>query len=178
MDAGTGAPARLLCDGTLGALCRWLRAAGHDTAYLAPRRRARRDAPSQAEELVEALQAQDRVLLTRSRRIHALLGQGRAYLVKDDVVFHQILEVGRALGLTLTRHALTRCREDNTVLVETVASEVRGRIPTYVAATQNHFMGCPHCGRVYWGATHRDSMMERLAELERMRRGELAPLCP
>ncbi|GEM_PF-428120 len=172
------APARLLCDGTLGALCRWLRAAGHDTTYLAPRRRARRDWPSQGPELLETLKDQDRVLLTRSKRVHALLAQGRAYLVKDDVVFHQILEVGRALGLSLTHHALTRCREDNTLLEPVAVQDVQGRVPRYVAATQSSFVGCPQCGRVYWGATHRDSMMERLLELERMRRGELLPLCP
>jgi uncharacterized protein with PIN domain len=171
-------PPRLLCDGTLGALCRWLRAAGYDTEFLAPQRRLRRDEPSQAHDLLQRAAMDERLILTRSRRIHALVGAERACVVKDDVVFHQVLEVARALGLNLTRHALSRCREDNGLLAPVAPGEVHGRVPPYVAATQKDFMGCPRCGRVYWGATHRDSMLERLAELEQLRLGMGAPLSP
>ncbi|MBI5497824.1 MAG: hypothetical protein HY904_22645 [Deltaproteobacteria bacterium] len=159
---------RFVCDGTLGALCRWLRAAGHDTAFLGPVRRVRRDEPAQADSLLECAVREERLVLTRSPRVAERLGP-RAHLVQDDVVFHQILEVSRALDLSLVKHALTRCREDNTPLVPVDPQAARGRVPPYVAATQHSFVGCPSCGRVYWGATHRDSMLQRLEELEALR---------
>jgi uncharacterized protein with PIN domain len=159
---------RLLCDGTLGALCRWLRAAGYDTEFLAPQRRTRREWPSQTEALREAATAQHRTVLTRSPRIHSTLGEV-SVLIRDDHPYHQLLEVSRLMGLSLVARALTRCRDDNGVLVIAGQDEVRERVPPYIAATHRAFVRCPQCGRVYWGATHRKSMLERLAELERQR---------
>jgi len=159
---------RLLCDGTLGALCRWLRVSGYDTQFFAPLKRETRDAPAQAAALQDTARRDGRLVLTRSKRIFDLLGNV-AHLVRDDVVYHQVLEVAVALDLHLTRHALSRCREDNGRLVKALQSQVMGRVPPYVAATQQSFVECPECGRVYWGATHRDSMLERLAEMERVR---------
>ncbi|MEW5851442.1 MAG: Mut7-C RNAse domain-containing protein [Myxococcota bacterium] len=172
--AGQEGDIRLVCDGTLGALCRWLRAAGYDTEFISPRRRARRDAPAQTEQLLEMARTQGRMVLTRSQRIQAELGE-RAVLVRDDVPFHQVLEVAGRLNLSLTERALTRCREDNAVLHSATPGEVVGRVPQYVARTQSRFVACPRCGRVYWAATHRDSMLERLGEMERIRLGQ-APL--
>lgn len=163
---------RLLCDGTLGALCRWLRAAGYDTEFLPPCPREKRDAPAQVHALREASAREERLVLTRSRRVQEDLGE-RAFLVQDDVVFHQILEVSAGLDLTLTSHALTRCREDNALLERAVLDAVRNLVPPYVAATQTDFVRCPRCSRVYWAATHTDSMMARLEELEQLRHARL-----
>lgn len=169
MADALGVPAaapRLLCDGTLGALSRWLRLAGYDTAYSAPRPRTRRDSPSGATELLALAQADDRILLTRSRRILALAQAQPVLLVEDDMPYHQVVEVAQALSLKLTRHAFTRCREDNAVLQTESAEQAGPFVPPYVAATQQNFRRCPHCGRRYWGATHRNSLWDRLTEME------------
>jgi hypothetical protein len=38
-------------------------------------------------------------------------------------------------------------------------------VPEHVLATQSEFMGCPGCGRIYWGGSHADRMLARLSRL-------------
>jgi hypothetical protein len=123
---------------------------------------------AQAEVVREAAQREGRTVLTRSPRLAALV-VGPVLVVRDDVVHHQLLEVAAALGLSLTAGAFTRCREDNAPLHAVERASVLADVPPYVAATQPRFVRCPACGRVYWGATHRDSMVARLEALERAR---------
>jgi len=42
---------------------------------------------------------------------------------------------------------------------------VRGRVPPYVAATQQRFTYCRACDRITWPATHWQNMERRLTEL-------------
>jgi uncharacterized protein with PIN domain len=60
---------------------------------------------------------------------------------------------------------LTRCLECNTELEKVAKDQVVGRTPPYVYATQSEFKECPSCSRVYWGGTHREHILQRLARL-------------
>lgn len=60
-----GAPPRLLADGMLGKLAKWLRLLGYDTAY-------ENDAPDH--ELARRARAEGRILLTRDRELSARRG--------------------------------------------------------------------------------------------------------
>lgn len=145
---------RFLADSMLGKLARWLRALGYDAAY----ERAMDDA-----DLVEKAREEDRVLLTRDRKLMERRRLRRGLLVDDDDPMEQLAQVVRELGLEVSPERLfQRCLECN-VEVERVPPEaVRGEVPPYVLETQDAFARCPGCGRIFWAATHVEGMRERL----------------
>jgi hypothetical protein len=141
----------------LGKLARWLRALGYDCLY--PRK-------IQDEELLRIAHEEGRWLLTRDARLASVARTDRVLLVRSDYVDIQVREVAEALGFRLTPvNALTRCLECNGLLEPMAKEEVRGRVPPYTYATQESFIGCPDCGRIYWAGSHVGAILERLRQI-------------
>jgi uncharacterized protein with PIN domain len=144
-------PLRLLADGMLGRLAKWLRLLGYDTAYdnvatdLALARRAR---------------AEGRVLLTCDRELAARRGL-RTLLIQSQVLEEQVREVQEGLGPP-PRPALSRCAVCNNVLEPVSPAEIADRVPPYVLRTQSEFRRCPGCGRVYWPGSHLQAMRDQM----------------
>src|SRR5215510_5135697 len=91
---------RFVADTMLGALARWLRAMGYDTAY-----------PGRADDgwLFELARAEHRILITRDVRLAGRAGD-RACLIRSRDVDGQIVEAVQALGLVPSREDwLSRC---------------------------------------------------------------------
>jgi uncharacterized protein with PIN domain len=145
---------RFLADNMLGRLATWLRLLGYDTAYLP-------EADDHA--LVRIARAEDRVLLTRDveltrrRGIHHIL-------IESEKVNEQLQQVFHALNLT-AREAFSRCAECNTLLDPASKETVRDGLPPYVFQTQERFLRCPYCHRVYWRGTHWARMVAQIEDL-------------
>lgn len=147
---------RFIADSMLGKLARWMRTLGFDVAY----ERAIDDAV-----LVRRAVEEGRTILTRDRLlIRRRLARGRSFLVESDHVDAQLRSVVERFGLP-QRGFLTRCLRCNVLLERVGRSEVEAVVPAYVFETCRSFARCPGCGRIYWGATHRERMIE---EIERM----------
>ena len=84
---------RLLADGMLGRLAKWLRLLGYDTAY---------DNHADDAELARRARAEGRVLLTRDRELSRRRGL-RTLLIQSEVLEEQVQEVQNALGPHPTR---------------------------------------------------------------------------
>lgn len=138
----------------LAGLARWLRAAGHDTAL----------APGSATDrvILEACQAQARVLLTRDRHLAAHAGGGMPVLllVANDIDA-QAAELVMTLDLDWTLAPFSRCLLDNTPLREATPEE-RDRIPARSRELPGPLRTCPGCGRIYWPGSHVRRMRARL----------------
>ena len=147
-------PPKLFADAMLGALARWLRALDLDVAY---------DPSLDDPALVDFSVAEGRTILTRDRRLtERRLARNHILIASDDVAeqVRQVLEAlrvqpdpGRRLG---------RCLRCNQPLRGIDPEEARGRVPPWVARTQEEFRTCPECGRIYWPGTHASRMRERL----------------
>ncbi len=152
---------RLLCDEMLGRLARWLRAAGHDVAVAEP--------GSSDAALVEVAGAEDRLLLTRDRRIlERRAAAGRVLVLEHGTLAAQAGELRRRLGLDWTAAPFTRCLVDNALL-----GEAAGSAPPYrhVAPPLRR---CPQCGRLYWPGGHVRRMRARLDQWSGTAGGQLA----
>ena len=154
-------PLRLLADGMLGTLAKWLRLLGYDTAY---------DNVAADPELARRARAEGRVLLTRDRELSARRGL-RTVLLQSEVLEEQVQEVQAALGPP-PDPALSRCAVCNTELELITPADVASRVPPYVLRTQSDFRRCPGCGRVYWPGTHVEEMRDQLDEWGRERESE------
>ena len=150
---------RFAVDCMLGTLAKWLKILGYDALYL----RVVDDA-----DLVERARADGRILLTRDRKMTERRRASPFILIQSERSIDQLREVVASLGLDLDEERLlTRCLPCNAPTLEAASDEIRDLVPPYVFRTQRRFRRCPACGRVYWGATHRDKMVERLREVFR-----------
>lgn len=148
---------RFFADVMLGSLARWLRILGYDTWY---------DNQVDDDELISRCCIDDRIALTRDRRLAQRRALKRSILITNEDLGHQLQEVLRFTGDQVDeRLLLTRCLECNSNLQPVAKAEVRDLVPPYVYRTQPRFRSCPECSRVYWAGTHRRRMMERIHRL-------------
>ncbi|MDY7080526.1 MAG: Mut7-C RNAse domain-containing protein [Chloroflexota bacterium] len=145
---------RLLADGMLGRLAKWLRLLGYDTTY---------ENTATDPELARLARSEGRVLLTRDRELSARRGL-RTLLIQSEVLEEQVREVRDALGPP-PQPPLSRCVVCNTTLETASPAEIADCVPPYVLRTQSEFRRCPGCGRVYWPGSHIREMRRRIERL-------------
>lgn len=156
---------RFLADRTLGRLAKWLRILGYDTAYL----------PQLTPDgLVREGRRQGRIILTRNTHLVRRKDVPPLVFVQSDHFREQLKHVVEVCHLDPAQRLLTRCIPCNEVLVEVEKDAVRDLVPAYVWSTQEVFCRCPRCQRLYWGATHRDHILEELRRLGLLGSGENA----
>ncbi len=158
-DAGAvlRAEPRFIADAALGRLARYLRMLGCDVVYVR--------AVGATAALGEALRT-GRVLLTKRREVATRAGAA-GFWVAPDKIREQLAATARRYHLTVTARVMSRCLECNEVLLSVAKRDVWERLPPHVRATQDRFMTCPSCGRVYWPGTHYARAVARLADIIR-----------
>lgn len=143
-----------LCDEMLGHLCRYLRAAGYDTAL------AESGRPDG--ELLRQAAAEKRLFLTLDRGIVEHKAAGNIALVLPRGTLD---DYARALEdrvqLDWLSRAFTRCLVDNAPL-EPATPEKRRQAPAALHHSGEPMSLCPACGRVYWRGSHYRRMWQRL----------------
>jgi uncharacterized protein with PIN domain len=138
----------------LGALARWLRILDLDVVY---------DPALDDPELVERAVAEDRVILTRDRRLVERRRARNHLLIRSDVVDEQVRQVLDEMGIRPDPDRLLgRCLRCNVPTEPLPAEEARAIVPPWVARTQDSYRICPVCGRIYWPGTHAQRMKKRL----------------
>jgi uncharacterized protein with PIN domain len=141
----------------LGSLARWLRILGFDVSY---------DPSLDDGELVRRAAAGQRVLLTRDTGLVRRRLARHALLVTSTTLPEQLRQVCTCFGIRPEPDRLfRRCLRCNVPLRNLSREAAAARVPPYVARTQERFQECPGCRRVYWRATHVESMLARLRAL-------------
>jgi len=152
---------RFIADGHLGALARHLRLLGLDTAY-------ERDADDPR--LLDIMTAENRVLLTRDRRLlmRSVVRQG--YCPRSDEPEEQAREVLRRFGLLDTSQRLSawsRCLLCNGLLGSVSKPEVAADLAAEPRTLlyYDEFYRCADCGRIYWHGSHSAKLDARVARI-------------
>jgi uncharacterized protein with PIN domain len=129
----------------LGRLAKWLRILGLDVAYSKER--------SPGSVMIQALR-EDRIILTRNHRFPESRGI-KITVLKSETLKEQLREALEHLNISLdTKHMFTRCLICNEELVGVKKEKIKDKVPEYVYKTQDDFVTCPQCERVYWRGTH------------------------
>ncbi|MEJ7931151.1 Mut7-C RNAse domain-containing protein [Ramlibacter sp. AN1015] len=138
---------RFAADAMLGRLARWLRVLGYDTTL---------DVAVHDAELVVCAEREERVLLTRDRRLLRDLRPARALELREDAPLAQLRQVVRALELPSPHERMfTRCMVCNAALSQPLAAEdVRPLLPPGLQQPPPPVRRCGDCGRVYWNGSH------------------------
>lgn len=149
---------KFIADNNVGKLARWLRMVGFDTLSF----NGANDA-----EMVIAAEAEERIVLTRDtgimERRPITSCKVQAILIESDRLDQQILQVVSTLKIGKSQlKPLTLCLECNRLLMPRTKAEVKDRIPPYVFKTQEQFVECPRCNRIYWKGTHWQAMQRKI----------------
>ncbi|MFO8012173.1 MAG: Mut7-C RNAse domain-containing protein [Phycisphaerae bacterium] len=149
--AGNGANAddapAFWCDAMLGALARWLRAAGYDAAW--------EEGIDDADLLRRAL-ADDRILLTCDTELarHGAIRSGRvpALLLPHGLdKVEQLRFVFERLGL---ERRSARCMACGGRLERVPKASARPEVPARTFRWCDEYFRCRRCAKVFWRGTH------------------------
>lgn len=155
MSKLTPPPLRFAADVMLGRLAKWLRVFGQDVIY---------GRHLSGAGLIHAARQENRVILTRDRRLR--LRQPQEFLfIKSDDFREQLRQVVSAFQLTLGDDLFRRCLICNCCLQPRSKSSVKEAVPEYVFLTQEDFFWCAECRRIYWPATHHEKMLQELKKI-------------
>jgi len=148
---------KFMADNNVGKLARWLRMMGYDTVFF--------DGDDDWL-IIRAALAENRIILTRDtqimRRGVIVNGRVKAVLVQSEQPEQQIRQVVETLALDCQYRLFTICLECNQPLEERTRQQVENRVPPYVSQTQDQYMECPACRRIYWKGTHWQAMTGQL----------------
>ena len=148
---------KFIVDNNVGKLAKWLRIMGYDALFFTGEDDGR---------MVKVALAQNRVILTKDTQImrRRLITSGRlkAILIEGDDPKAQLQQIAEVLNLDYQFKPFSVCLECNESLVEKDKDEVRDLVPPYVFKTQNLYMECPSCHRIYWRGTHWQAMSREL----------------
>lgn len=150
---------RFYCDEMLIRLGRWLRAAGYDTA-IAQCRGADRA-------VLEAAQAERRLLITRDRKILEIRSAGASTLVlSGNSLGEWVAAMNRHLAIDWLKAPFTRCLLCNRLL-DAAPEETHALLPAGAVDLAPQATWCPDCAKLYWPGSHVARMRRRLEAWQR-----------
>lgn len=139
-------PLRFVADVHLGTLARRLRVLGIDTAW-------RNDASD--DELVACMLAEDRILLTRDRKLLMRRVVVHGALPRHDDPDQQLTDLATRFDLAADMAPGTRCPRCNGIVEPVARDEVAHELEAGTrAADYDSFGRCRRCRRLYWSGAH------------------------
>lgn len=147
---------RFIATKELGRLVKWMRILGFDTEYFRE---------SNYSKLKIASLREQRIVITKNTRIGK--PQGIKFIqIKSDKLTEQIKELFIQLHIRPDKDTMfSLCTICNIELKPVDKDKIKDKVPEYVFKTQDDFVICPSCQRVYWHGTHRGNVEELLKEM-------------
>lgn len=144
----------------MGKLAKWLRTLGYDTLFFDP---------IEDGELVARALKEGRVVLSRDAQLSRFkfkLGEN-LLRIESDKSLEQVKQVVDHFRLKPDKESIfSRCSVCNEPLEKVEKEKIKDRLYPFVYETQENFVHCPKCDRIYWSATHVEKMMKTLGELK------------
>lgn len=140
----------------LGRLAKWLRILGFDAEYFKQE--------NLSSVIIEALR-DDRIILTRNHHLPKSTGL-RIVLIEAEKIKAQVAEALKKIDIKPSSEKMfSRCIICNEELVDVDKEKVKDKVPEYVFKSQDEFITCPKCQRIYWQGTHWGNVATTLKEI-------------
>jgi uncharacterized protein with PIN domain len=147
---------KFFCDDNLGKLAKWLRTLGYDTLF---------QLSIEDGELVSVALKENRIILSRDTKLSRFKIKGKYLLIQSETPLEQLKQVIDHFKLKIDKELLfSRCLVCNQVLQKLEKEKIKDKLYPYVRQTQENFVYCSVCDRIYWAATHVERMTQKLSE--------------
>jgi hypothetical protein len=148
---------KFLVTNELGRLSKWLRLLGFDTVYADKK-------ITRSSLLISAL-CESRLIITRQENLGKHLAIKIVH-IDSPTIEKQLPELIKKLNLKISPELMfTRCLHCNWILQDIDKSKLRLKVPAYVYKSQQRFIQCPACHKVFWAGTHRKSALYYLDKI-------------
>ncbi|MBM3250547.1 MAG: hypothetical protein FJZ09_06905 [Candidatus Omnitrophica bacterium] len=88
-------------------------------------------------------------------------------VIEQEKIKAQLAEILEALKIKPDPDQMfTRCILCNEELQAVEKEKVKDKVPEYVYKTQEEFITCPKCRRIYWQGTHWGNVASTIKELK------------
>lgn len=145
---------KFVCDDNLGKLAKFLRILGYDVLF---------DSKVDDHKLIRQSLEQERIILTRDTKLARFKIAQNQILVENNDPIEQLKQVIRHLKLKPKKEDLFfRCLLCNNMLEIIEKKDTKEKIPPYVFKTQEHFVICKNCDKIFWEGTHVKRIKEKL----------------
>ena len=148
--------ARFILDNHLGRLAAYLRMLGFDAAY-------QNDLDDEA--LARIADEEDRILLTRDRRLLMRKRVRQGYCPRSLDSYRQTVEVLRRFDLSVQIIPFQRCLRCNHLLAPVPKKAVLDQLEPLSRLYFEEFQRCPACGQIYWKGSHYEHMQSLIHSL-------------
>ena len=149
--------ARFVLDNHLGRLAAYLRMLGFDVIY-------RNDFDDV--ELAQIAADEERILLTRDRRLLMRKAVRRGYCLRSLNSRQQAIEVLQRYDLFQAIAPFQRCLRCNTPLEQIEKEAIFDRLELLTRRYYEEFHWCPACGQIYWKGSHYEHMQEMIEKFQ------------
>lgn len=140
----------------LGRLATWLRILGYDTVYF--------NKNNSGSLMIQALR-DDRIILTRNQHLPQSRGV-KIVLIQNEKIKPQVKEALEVLKIKPEPGKLfSRCILCNEKLAAIEKEKIKNKVPEYVFNSQENFVTCTNCKRIYWTGTHWGNVKKTLEEV-------------
>ena len=148
---------KFICDDNLGKLAKWLRTLGYDTLFYLD---------IEDTELVSKALKESRIILSRDAELRRFKSaEKNLLLLASNLPLEQLKQVLRKFNLTSAeKNLFTRCLVCNQILVPVPKKEVENKVPPFVFKTQENFVYCSSCDKLYWAGTHVKNLKKKISE--------------
>jgi uncharacterized protein with PIN domain/sulfur carrier protein ThiS len=148
---------RFILDNHLGKLATYMRIMGIDTLY----NNAYHD-----DEIVNIIKINERILLTRDRRLLMRREIRMGYCVRQDNPKDQIIEIMDKFRLKKLIVPLNRCLICNHKLEPTEKLSIIHRLEPLTKLYYEEFHRCPQCNQLYWKGSHYEHMLDLVKQVD------------
>lgn len=139
-------------DVNLGRLARLLRLLGFDALF---------SNAYDDDEIVRISEEQNRIALTRDRRLLHAKAVTHGYWVRSVWPSKQVDEVVRRFDLAGQVRPFSRCADCNGLIEPVAKAEVEDRLEPKTKKYYEKFYRCPACGKIYWEGSHVGKLRQR-----------------
>ncbi len=153
---GCPVEARFLLDNHLGRLAAYLRMLGFDCLY---------ENDYDDAEMAEILQQEERILLSRDRRLLMRKVVTHGYCPRSLDSKEQLIEVVQRFDLAKRIIPFHRCVRCNHPLEPVSKEAVLDRLEPLTKQYFDEFQICPACRQIYWKGSHYDKMQKLVEEI-------------
>ncbi len=149
---------RFVLDNHLGRLTAYLRMLGFDCLY---------HNDYDDGELAETSQSEERILLSRDRRLLMRKSVTYGYCLRSLDSLEQLTEVIQRFDLTSRIAPFHRCLRCNHLLEPVAKEAILDRLEPLTKLYFDEFQICPACQQIYWKGSHYEKMQKLIREISK-----------